>query len=39
MQTISEQLKLEGRKQHEEGDRLRSLFSSKKQEFEKSLSI
>jgi GTPase Era involved in 16S rRNA processing/uncharacterized tellurite resistance protein B-like protein len=41
-QIISEcenRLELEERKQQEEGDRLRSLISSKKQEFEKSLSI
>ena len=41
-QMISEcenRLELEERKQHEEGDRLRSLISTKKQEFEKSLSV
>lgn len=41
-QIISEcenRLELEERKQQEEGDRLRSLISSKKQEFEKSLTI
>jgi uncharacterized tellurite resistance protein B-like protein len=41
-QIISEcenRLELEERKQQEEGDRLRSLISTKKQEFEKSLSV
>jgi len=41
-QIISEcenRLELEERKQQEKGDRLRSLISSKKQEFEKSLSV
>ena len=41
-QVISEcenRLELEERKQQEEGDRLRSLISSKKQDFEKLLSL